>query len=240
MGEGRGEGSHAFNPLRLYVKTINQKLIMSDTTTPAPAPSGGKTPKHHGLLDKQQLAEISKTSTIVGVVNGDPAIFDKIKDDQIITPDFMTGLGNDLQSIGQSTGGAAQATVEGKLKTTAEDTAKSALLVKIHYIQSKAKLKYTGNRGVLPEYGIGTNIDISRPALETAAGNIINKLKTDTLPKITAQHGTDLQTALDAYKKTKTDQAREKGDATTLRTQLATKVVSLAVRRRQLQHAADG
>src|ERR1039458_7188450 len=33
--------------------------FMSETTppAPAPAPTGGKTPKHHGLLDKHQLAE---------------------------------------------------------------------------------------------------------------------------------------------------------------------------------------
>ncbi len=36
-------------------------------TDPAPAPApAAKTPKHHGLLDKHQLAEISKTSTLVG------------------------------------------------------------------------------------------------------------------------------------------------------------------------------
>src|SRR5450756_1187667 len=121
------------------------------TPTPTPAPNGGKTPKHHGLLDKHQLAEISKTTTLVGVVNSDPAILAQIQDAQVITPAFMTGLQNDLQFIGQYTGGAVQATVGGKLKTSAEDTAKSALLGKIHYIQSKAKLKYTGNHGVLPE-----------------------------------------------------------------------------------------
>jgi hypothetical protein len=210
------------------------------TPTPTPAPNGGKTPKHHGLLDKHQLAEISKTTTLVGVVNSDPAILAQIQDAQLITPAFMTGLQNDLQFIGQYTGGAVQATVGGKLKTSAEDTAKSALLGKIHYIQSKAKLKYTGNHGVLPEYGIGTNIDVSRPVLETAAGNILNKLKTDTLPKITPQHSADLQTALTAYQQTKVDQTTQKGDSATLRTKLATMVDSLATRRRQLQHAADG
>ena len=111
---------------------------------------------------------------------------------------------------------------------------------KIHYIQSKAKLKYVGKPNVLPEYGIGTNIDISRPALETAADNIFNKLKTDTLPKITAQHATDLKAASDAYKKTKVTQVGGKGDAADLRTKLSDMVVSLALRRRQLQHAADG
>jgi len=53
----------------------------------------------------------------------------------------------------------------------------SLLLGKIHYIKSKATLKY--------------------------AGNIVSKLKTDTLPKITAQHSADLQTALDSYKQTR-------------------------------------
>ena len=213
---------------------------MSDTPTPTPAPEGGKTPKHHGLLDKHQLAEISRTSLIHGVVVSDPAILAKIQDDQVITPAFLTTLGNDLKYIAQYTGGTVQAIVEGKLKTGDEETAKAALLGKIHYVHSKAKLKYAANRGVLPEYGIGTNIDISRPILETAAANILTKLKTDTLPKITPQHVTDLQAALDAYRKTKVDQTGGKGDAITLRVKLAELVDSLALRRRQIQHAADG
>jgi hypothetical protein len=52
---------------------------MSDNPTPAPAPAA-KTPKHHGLLDKHQLAEISHTNTIYGIAN-DPATFAKIQDD---------------------------------------------------------------------------------------------------------------------------------------------------------------
>ena len=219
--------------------TTTQTPQSTATSDPAPAPVAA-TPKHHGLLDKKQLAEISYTNTIYGVVNSDPAILAQIQDPDIITPAFLTGLGSDLEFIGQYTGGAAQATVEGQLKTSAEDIAKGVLLGKIHYIQSKAKLKYAANKAVLPEYGIGTNIDVSRPALETAAGNVINKLKTDTLPKVTAQHGTDLQKALDDYKKTKVDQKAKQGDATTLRNQLAAMVDSLAVRRRQIQHAADG
>jgi hypothetical protein len=215
---------------------------MSDnpTPTPAPAPNGGKTPKHHGLLDKHQLAEISKTSTIYGVVNGDPAILAQISDDQVITPAFMTTLGGDLDAMSQYTGGASAAVTDAIQETDAETGAKKLLLAKIHYIQSKAKIKYAANKGVLPEYGIGINIDISRPALETAADTIFNKLKTDTLPKITAQHSTDLKAASDAYKQTKVAQVDGKGDATVLRTKLADIVVSLAVRRRQLQQAADG
>ena len=211
---------------------------MSDNPTPAPAPAA-KTPKHHGLLDKHQLAEISYTNTIYGIAN-DPATLAKIQDTQIITPAFMTGLGTDLQTISQYTGGASEAVIGSEQETGAETAAKKVLLAKVHYIQSKAKLKYTGNRNALAEYGIGTNIDISRPALETAADNIFNKLKTDTLPKITAQHSTDLKAASDAYKATKVTQVGGKGDATDLRTKLANMVVSLATRRRQLQHAADG
>jgi uncharacterized protein YaaW (UPF0174 family) len=79
----------------------------------------------------------------------------------------------------------------------------SLLLGKIHFIQSKAKLKY--------------------------AGNIVNKLQTDTLSKITAQHSADLQTALDAYKQSKVAQQSQLGDATTLRNQLAALVDSFAV-----------
>jgi len=206
--------------------------------TPAPAPTP-KTPKTHGLLDKHQLAEISKANLIYGIAN-DPATLAKIQDGVVITPAFMTQLGTDLQGMSQYTGGAAQAKTDAKLDTGAETPAKKSLLDKIHYIQSKAKLKYAGNKSVLPEYGIGENITISRAMLETTAGNILNKLKTDTLPKITAQHSTDLQTALDDYKKTKVDQVVGKGDATDQHTSLSQMVESLGVRRRQLQHAADG
>jgi hypothetical protein len=213
---------------------------MSTTSDPTPTPTpAAKTPKHHGLLDKHQLAEISHTNTIYGIAN-DPATFAQIQDTQIITPAFMTALGADLQTISQYTGGASEAVIGSEQETGAETAAKKVLLAKVHYIQSKAKIKYIANKGVLPEYGIGTNIDISRPALETAADTIFNKLKTDTLPKITAQHATDLKAASDAYKATKVTQVGGKGDATDLRTKLANMVVSLATRRRQLQHAADG
>jgi len=204
--------------------------------TPTPAP---KTPKHHGLLDKHQLAEISLANTIYGVAS-DPATFAKIQDGQVISPAFMTQLGTDLAGMSQYTGGTVQAKTDSKLDTNAEANAKKTLLDQIHYIQSKAKLKYAGDKTVLPEYGIGTNITISRAALETAAGNILNKLKTDTLPKITAQTSTDLQAALDAYKKTKVTQVEGKGDAITDHAKLTAMVESIATRRRQLQHAADG
>jgi hypothetical protein len=207
--------------------------------TPAPAPKDGKTPKSHGLLDKHQLAEISRTNTIYGVAS-DPATLAKIQDDQIITPAFMTQLGTDLQGMSQYTGGAAQAALDSKLDTGGEVTAKKSLLDKIHYIQSKARMKYPAQHPARAEYSIGSNIDISRPALETAAGTVLNKLKTDTLPKITSQHSTDLQAALTAYQKSKVTQVGGKGDAKDTRTQLAQMVESLAVRRRQLQHAADG
>ena len=212
---------------------------MSDPTpTPAPAPAA-KTPKPRGLLDKHQLAEISRANTIYGVAN-DPATFAKIQDDQIITPAFMAALGKDLQEIGQYTGDAAAAATAAKLDTRTQTTAKKTLLAQIHYLQSKAKLIYAANKAVLHDYSVGDNLTLSRPVLETAAGNILNKLKTDTLPKVSAQHSTNLQAALDAYKKTKVDQVGGKSDATDLRGQLAAKVVSLATRRRQLQHAADG
>ncbi len=110
---------------------------MSDPApAPAPAPNGGKTPKTHGLLDKHQLAEISRTNTIYGVAS-DPATLAKIQDDQIITPAFMTQLGTDLEGMSQYTGGASQAALDSKLETGDETTAKKSLLDKIHYIQSK-------------------------------------------------------------------------------------------------------
>ena len=222
------------------MNTTKQTTPSTTTGTTDPAPAPAKTVRHHGLLNKRQLADISYANVIYNVVNGDPAIAAKIQDPDIITPAFLTQMGQDLDFIGKYTGGATEATVEGQLKTSEEVAAEQDLLAKIHYIQSQAKIKYAGNKGVLPGYGIGTNTDASRPALETAAVNIGNKLKTDTLPKITPQHVTDLGTSLDAYKKTKSDQKSKQGDSTTLRHQLSTMVESLSVRRRQLQHSVDG
>ena len=222
---------------------MNTKTETNATSTttadPAPAPAA-KTVKHHSLLNKAQLAEISYANVIYNVVNGDLAISSKIQDADVITPAFLTQMGQDLEFIGQYTGGATEATVEGQLETSAEKAARKVLLAKIHYIHSQAKIKYAANKGALPEYAIGTNIDASRPALEAAAATVLNKLKTDTLPKITAQHSADLQTALNTYKQTKSDQKAKQGDSTTLRHQLSAMVDSLAVRRRQLQHSADG
>ena len=64
--------------------------FMSETTppAPAPAPTGGKTPKHHGLLDKHQIAEISKTNIIYGVINSDPAILRASKMNRSSPPPF--------------------------------------------------------------------------------------------------------------------------------------------------------
>ena len=227
------------NPPNIMKNTENPTNPTATTADPAPAPAA-KSPKPHNLLNKRQLAEISYTNVIYNIVNGDPAILAKIQDTEVITPAFLTQLGVDLQFIGQYTGGATEATVEGELKTSEEETAKQALLAKIHYIHSQAKIKYAANKGVLPEYAIGANIDASRPALEAATATILNKLKTDTLPKITAQHSTDLQVSLNIYKKTKSDQQSKRGDSTTLRHQLSAMVDTLAVRRRQLQHSADG
>lgn len=211
---------------------------MSDPT-PTPTPTPTTTPRHHGLLDKHQLTEISRTNTLYGVAS-DPDTFAKIQDDQIITADFMTQLGKDLDSMSQYTGGASEAALDSQVDTGGEASAKKTLLAQIHYLQSKAKLKYPAHSPALAEYGVGTNIDVSRAILETAAGNIVNKLKTDTLPKITAQHSTDLAAALKAYRQTKVDQVSGKGDATDLKTRLAQMVDSFATRRRQIQHAADG
>lgn len=214
--------------------------IQTPATAPEQKPNTTKTPKRHGLLNKQQLIEIGKAGVVYGIVAADKEIFDRIKDDEIITSEFMTELGKDIEYIGRYTGGLTEMTVGGKLKTGAEVAARKVLLAKLHYVQSKARLKYIAKPGVLPEYCIGTNIDSSRVVLETAAANIINKLKSDTLPKVTAQHSLDLQSALDAYRKTKVEQIDQKGDVMTLRQQLSTLVESLSLRRRQLQHAADG
>lgn len=218
---------------------------MAETNNPPPAPAsdgGDNQPKRtKGLLNKKQLAEISQTGKIFGLVSGDSDIFDKIKDDQIITPDFMLALKNDLHFIGQYTGDTANAIIDAKITTQAEKDAKAELIAKIRYVQSKAKLKYAeGNPNLLAEYAIGTNLEISRPTLETAATNILNKLKADTLPKITAEVIAALGAALETYNQTEVDQTSDQGDSTTLRAKLTVLVDSLAVRRRQLQHAADG
>jgi hypothetical protein len=224
------------------MKTQNTETTTTTTGTsdPAPAPAPApKTPKHRGLLNKAQLAEISHANTVYGVAS-DPAVFASLQDDLILTPAFMTQLGQDLAGMSQYTGDASEATLDAQDDTNNETTAEAELLAKVHYIQSKAKMKYPADHPARAEYGIGDKLQGNRPLLEATAGNIFNKLKTDTLPKIVVQHSTDLDSSLKAYQKTKVDQKTGKGDAMTLRQKLAARVDSLAARRRQLQHGADG
>jgi hypothetical protein len=219
-------------------ETTTTTTTAAGTAAPAPAPAT-KAVKHHSLLNKAQLAEISHTNTIYGVAS-DPAVFAVIQDNLILTPAFMTQLGADLEGMSQYTGGASQAALDSQDDTKDEAAAEADLLAKVHYIQSKAKIKYPANHPARAEYGIGNKLPGNRPLLEATAGNIFNKLKSDTLPKIAAQHSTDLDASLKAYQKTKVDQKAGKGDAVTLRQKLADMVDSLAARRRQLQHATDG
>lgn len=221
--------------------------VAAATITPTSAPNPDKPipekikrTRYPGLLDKRQLAEISTLNTLVSLINGDPGILARIGDDQIITAAFLEGLDRDLRFVNQFASGAVQAVVSGLQTTAAETDARTILVQQIHYLQSKAKVKYAGNTRALLGYGIGTRINANRPTLEAAASTIIEQLKTDTLPKITAQHAADLQAALDTFRQRQVDQTGKKGDSTTLRRQVKTLVASLSQRRRQLQHAADG
>ena len=170
-------------------------------------------------MNKAQLAEISHANTIYGVAS-DPAVFPSLQDDLILTPAFMTQLGQDLAGMSQYTGDASEATLDAQDDTHSETAAEDDLLAKIHYIQSKAKMKYPADHPAHAEYGIGDKLQGNRPLLEATAGNIFNKLKTDTLPKIVAQHSTDLDSSLKAFQKNKVDQKTGKGDAMTLRQKL--------------------
>src|ERR1039458_5842684 len=113
----------------------------------------------------------------------------------------MTQLGQDLAGMSQYTGDASEATLDAQDDTNNETTAEAELLAKVHYIQSKAKMKYPADHPARAEYGMGDKLQGNRPLLEATAGNIFNKLKTDTLPKIVVQHSTDLDSSLKADRK---------------------------------------
>jgi hypothetical protein len=210
---------------------------MSETPIPVVAVRKYRT---QGILSRKHLSEINETNIILGVLKSDPQLLAQIQDDLIITPDFITALEKELQLINQHTSDTIQAKVGGKISTLAEIDVQEILLNKIHYIQSKAKQKYFDNPEVLKSYDVGENISVNRAVLETVANNLINKLKTDTLPKITAQHISDLQTALDNYKQSQVNQTNKKGAATTIRSRLKVLVEKVVKRRRTIQHAADG
>ncbi len=83
-----------------------------------------------------------------------------------------------------------------------------------------------------------TSPSIPQSSIQTAT-SILAKLAKDTLPAIDAAKIEEIQRALDEYKNVQTDQTSGKSDATTDRAKLEKAVNDIAVRRREIQFAAD-
>jgi hypothetical protein len=205
------------------------------TTTPPPA-----NPQIRSDIDQSLLDELVKTGQILAVANK-PAYLAKLtSEDGGLDAEFFTELATDVKTANETVGQATQNTT-GKLgATSAETAAKKKLLAAIRSVQKRAKQKYERkNKTVLKDYYVGDKIESSRQLLETAARGISDKLKTDTLPGITAAKKTALQSATVAYVDCQTDQSTAQSEATTIRQELKAAVDDIARRRRELQLAAD-
>jgi hypothetical protein len=212
-------------------------------TTPEPA-TPDDTPS---VLNEGQLASLTKTEEIcrVALLPGYLGRLTTLDDGEEAGEDHITeaGIRALLDLCAQARGkgaGAATATGDKKRVSKAEAGAGDALVALIRFFQARARQKhFFKNPGVLAEYGIGENIEVSRTVLEGYAQAVYDKTAADKLPKITDAKRAELKAALDAYKKAQTDQTSAISAAGGLRLDRDELVRQATAGRMQLQFAAD-
>lgn len=219
---------------------------MSDPTpTPTPEPTpAATTTRTRGQINKAWLAEFTLDEKLLALTQkpeNAPLFADGDIDDA-----FLAGFDTDIQAAKLLASTAVQKTTGKKQQTGTEDLLAGELVKQIQGVQKRAKQKYAGTSPVLlKDYAVGVNYQNSRDVLEQTGTNIYAKLigddKTpaDVLPGVKAARITNFKAALDAYTQSNPDQSGAQGDATGIRAQLEAAVAALAVKRRQIQYAAD-
>ena len=219
---------------------------MSDPTpTPTPEPTPAATASRtRGQINKAWLAEITLDETILALAQkADNA---PLFADGDIDAAFLTDFGGEIEAAKKLAGSAVQKTTGKKQQTGTEDKLAQALVEHIQGIQKRAKQKYAAASPVLlKDYAVGVNYQVSRGVLEQTGTTIHAKLigddKTpaDKLPGVKADRIAQFKTALDSYTGSNPDQADAQSDASGDRAKLEAAVAALAVKRRQIQYAAD-
>lgn len=214
--------------------------ITSPTTTPPAATppakpkTGSKSP-----VNKQHLAELQlATAVAAAAVKAEYAPLLAKRD---ITAEFVTALLADLTAAQTLTGQATGKTAAKVGVTSTETDLKDALIAQLQEVQKAVKQKSVRTKGtaLLKRYAVGSKFYSSRAALEQTAESFLENLKTDTLPGVDAAVIAGIKFALAAYRGAETDQSDAQSQATKGRTALETAVAEIALRRREIQLAAD-
>jgi hypothetical protein len=208
------------------------------TTTPAPQPDAKKQKAPRGLVNKAHEDTVSKTEKLVATAK--KAAYAPTLAEREIDDAFVTALAGKCDTARGFIGQAVDKTTDKTGATKAETAAKTTLVGLAREVQRAAKQKYADDKPEeLKDYGIGSNIDQNRAALEQAVAGMLEKLKTNTLPGITPAKVTALGDALKAYKATNVDQAGAQTDAAGKRLSLDSLIASINKDRRKILFAVE-
>ncbi len=209
---------------------------------PDPMPTPGPDPKKksrapRGQINKKHLEDVSKTEKLITTAQktGYAVKFA----DREIDAAFLTGLSTDCGNARGLISQATDKTTDKQDATEAETQEKRALMILAREVQTAAKQKYDGDKPKLKDYHVGERIEQKRSVLEQAVEDMLNKLKTDSLPGIKPAKVQALKDALAAYKGGDTDQSGEQSAATGARSSLDDLMDKINKGRRQILFAAD-
>ena len=113
------------------------------------------------------------------------------------------------------------------------------MLILTREVQAAAKQKHDGNKQELKDYHVGERIEQKRSLLEQAVEDILNKLKTNTLPGIKPPKVQALKDALAAYKGGDSTQSGAQSDASGKRLSLDDLMALINKDRRKILFAVD-
>lgn len=207
--------------------------------TPTPPPDPQKPKGKRGLVNKQHVEAIDKAGLVTTAAKKTGYV-DLLAEREINAP-FISQLETDIADCSERMGKASDFTSDIRVATGAEATAKTALQNAIKEIQAAAKQKYSRNTPQqMKDYFVGEPFGSSRSQLLQTTDSILAKLKTDTLPGITAAKVTGLKSLRDAYAAANAGQGDTQSKASTERNSVEDLVKSITNRRVQIQFAADG
>jgi hypothetical protein len=227
---------------------------MPDSTAPAPSPApdaGGTTdpnlsvapaPESGGsepsLLNQAQLREISRAEHLVAKAQ-DP-LYATTLANRINDPAFLPTLTTDC-ALARSRG--ARAVVNDSQRqdaTRTEGAAERTLVNSLREIQSSASLQHLPEHpDLLGPYFVGQRMDTSRPMLEAASRNILERAEEERPPGVDTDVIVRVTGERDAYVQVEGTQAGAGARAKQERVFLRDLVRSITERRKKIQRAAD-
>jgi len=206
--------------------------------TPAAQPQPKKSRATPGVTNRRQEEALDRAGLVIAAAR--KADYATALAGRDINAEFVNQLDADLAACKARIGKAVDLTNDIRAATQAESQAQSDLVAAIKEIQTAAKQKYgRAGRQQVKDYLVGERLDASRAALVQMADSIAEKLKSDTLPGITAAKVEGLKSLRDAYVAANAAQADAQSKATAERDAIEAAVQNIADRRVQIQFAAE-